>query len=111
MEEGMEKELLEDTKIEELQEEMQAIANLIGLENLLKLSHYVNGSQIYIPIPEAILRKARNRKIKAEYNGCNTKELSQKWHITEDRVKKILCDYNPKQMNIFDVFDESGKLR
>lgn len=111
MDEEMEKRLLADTKIEELSEEIQVIANLIGLENLLKLSHYANGSQIYIPIPETILRKARNREIKKQYNGCNKKEISQMWEITENQVEKILRGYNPKQMDIFDVWDSNGRLK
>lgn len=111
MDEEMEKRLLADTRIEELTEEIQVIANLIGLENLLKLSHYANGSQIYVPIPETILRKARNREIKNQYNGCNKKEIAQKWNITENQVDKILRGYVSKQMNIFDVWDSDGNLK
>lgn len=106
-----EKELLEDTSVEDLPEEMQTIAGLIGIENVLKLSHYVKGGKIYIPIPEALLRKARNRKIKEEYDGYNCRELAERWDITEDHVRKILRDYNPQQMNIFEVFDSEGRLQ
>lgn len=106
-----EAELIDDTTIEDLPEEMQTIAELIGLKNLLKLSHYVNGGKIYIPIPESLLRKARNRKIKEEYTGFNCKEISERFGITEDHVRKILRGYTPQQMNIFDVFDNEGNLR
>lgn len=107
----IEKELLEDTRIEDLSELSQAIAELIGLENLLKLSHFANGTEIYISPPSAILKKARNRKIRSEYNGYNSKELSKKYGISEDHMKTIIKEYDPKQMNIFDVFDSDGKLK
>lgn len=109
MEREMEEKLLKDVKIEELPDEMQILAHLIGLENLFKLSHYANGSQIYIPVPETFLRNARNREIKREYNGFNCKEISKRWKITEEQVRKILRGYDPKQISIFDLMAEQGE--
>lgn len=106
MDEGMEKKLLADTKIEELPEEMQTVAQLIGLENLLKLSHYANGSRIYIPGPEMLLKHARNRQIKTEFNGYNYKELSIQWNLSEEHIRKILREYDPQQINIFDILSQ-----
>ena len=107
----MEKELLEDTKIEDLLETIQPIAELIGLENLYKISRYANGTELYIPPPTSILKKARNRKIKEEYNGYNSKEISKKYEISEEQVRKIIREYDPTQMSIFECYDENGKLR
>lgn len=111
MDRKTELELLEDTSVEDLIEPIQPLAELIGLENLLKISHYTNGTEIYIPPPAALLKKARNRKIKEEYNGYNTKELSKKYSVTEEHIKRIIRGYNPQQMDIFECFDENGNLR
>lgn len=93
MKKQLEKELFPDVKIEDLPEEMQTIASLIGIENVLKLSHYVDGGKLYVPIHDTILRGARDRKIIKEYRReSNCKKISQKWNITEDHVRKILRD-------------------
>lgn len=107
----IEEELMKDTTIEDLIETIQPIAELIGLENLLKISHYANGTEIYIPPPSSILRNARNRRIKKEYNGYNSKELSIKYGISEEQVRKIIRRYDPAQMSLFECFDENGNLR
>lgn len=93
MKKQLEKELLPDVKIEDLPEEMQTVADLIGIENVLKLSHYVDGGKMYVPIHDTILRGARDRKIIKEYREkINCKKISQKWNITEEQVRNILRD-------------------
>ena len=90
MDKQTELKLVEKTKLEDLPEEMQTISNLIGFDNLLKLSHYANGSRIYIPNPEMLLKKARYQQIKDEFNGCNLKKLSIRWGMSEEHIRKIL---------------------
>ena len=102
MEKRIEMKLLNEAKIEDLQENMQVIAEMIGLENLYKLSQYANGSELYIPIPESLLRNVRNRKIKEEYNGYNEKNLAIKYSLTEKQIRNILGEYDPKQVTIFE---------
>lgn len=104
-------ELLALTKVNDLPDSMQPVAELIGMDNLLKLSKYVSGSEIYIPIPETLVRKARNAKILEEYNGYNAKVLAKKYGITEDMIKKIVHGYEPTQYSIYDLFDKDGQLK
>lgn len=111
MNKKIEEELLADTSIDDLLETIQPIAEIIGIEKLLEVSHYTNGTEIYIPPPSSILKKARNRKIKEEYNGYNSKEISKKYEISEEQVRKIIRGYDPAQMDIFECFDESGNLK
>lgn len=90
MDERTERKLLAKTKTEDLPEEMQTISDLIGIENLLKLSHYANGSRIYIPNPEMLLKRARYQQIKEEFDGSNLKELSMRWKMSAEHIRKIL---------------------
>ena len=56
-----------------------------------KLTKYVNGGMIYIPIPELVVREARNREIYSEWkSGKCKKELSRKYGLSIDRVTKII---------------------
>lgn len=103
-------ELMQQTEIEDLPESVQQVAELIGLENLMKLSKCINGNEIYIPIPEAIVRKARNRNILKEYTGYNSEILAEKYGLTPKGVRRIVREYDPTQYSIFDVFDDDGNF-
>ena len=91
METHIEKELLTHARIEDFPQSMQQIINLIGLENLYKLSkYYANGSEIYIPVPERLLQNVRNKMIQENYNGYNERELAIRYGITVKQIKNIL---------------------
>ena len=85
------KELIENVRLEDLEGEHAEIANMIGVENFLKLTKYVKGGMVYIPIPEMVVRKARNRAIYSEWKeGKSKKELSEKYDLSFDSVIKII---------------------
>lgn len=67
-----------------------AIAEEIGVENLLKLSRIVGGDYFYMPIESGLLRQLRNKKIVEEYNGYNIREIAKKYDISRRMVYKIL---------------------
>lgn len=102
---------MKQTQIKDLPESLQQVAELIGLENLMKLSKYIKGNEIYIPIPEAIVRKARNRNILKEYTGYNLEFLAKKYGLTSKGVRRIIREYDPTQYTIFDVLDEEGNFK
>ena len=55
-------------------------------------------------IPLIIIAPARNRRIKKEWNGYNSKELAEKYNLTTKQIGNILKD-EPMigQMSIFDM--------
>ena len=69
-------ELIADTTLEDVGESCRPLVELIGLENVLKLSAYSMGDKIYFPKVERLIAPARNRRIRKEYNGFNIKELA-----------------------------------
>lgn len=102
MDKKLEAALLKETKLEDLTENCRVLVELIGIENVVKLSKFSGGDEIYFPKTEAIIREARNRRILEEYNGYNERELAVKYGLTTDSIRKILKGYDPKQMSISD---------
>lgn len=75
-------------------EAYQPVVSLIGLEGFLKLCQYAMGDDLYFPKIDTMIRHARNRLIREEYNGYNAKELSKKYGITFNQMKSLVKDAN-----------------
>lgn len=67
-------------------------AQLIGLENLKKLSA-VYGLENHFELPKAerALLAIRNAKMKAEYGPKSLRQLAAEHHLTERQVTRIVC--------------------
>ncbi|MGN1144892.1 MAG: Mor transcription activator family protein, partial [Acetatifactor sp.] len=81
-----EEKLLKELTKEDLQEQHQEFAEVIGVENLIKLSNYFGGTSIYIPQRRELVKLKVYGMIKAEYNGTNIKELAGKYDVSESTV-------------------------
>ena len=77
-------------KIEDLPDNMQEIAKLIGMEPTLKLIKMVGGEAVYFPTLTNATRRVRNRAIRSEFNGCNYKDLAKKYNLTNVGVRGII---------------------
>lgn len=110
----MKKELMDDlaaeTTLDDISESYRPLVEMIGLGNVLKLSQYFMGDKIYLPKAERILSPARNRRIRREYNGENTKELAQDYDLTTNQILQIVRDLDPQQISLFDIIGgDDGK--
>lgn len=76
----------------DLDEEQQQLAELIGLDNYVKLVEVYGGISIYIPKPDRLERAERDKKIREEFDGYNYRELAIKHQLTEVRVRSIVSD-------------------
>lgn len=83
-------EIIKQVIIEEIPTSLVPIVELIGLDNVIKLSQYSMGDDIYFPKFESIIRKTRNRLIVNEYNGFNQRELAKKYEITCTQIINII---------------------
>lgn len=98
---------------DDLNEEQQHLAELIGLDNFAKLVQVFGGTNIYIPKPEAFSRVLRNEKIRQEYNGRNVKIIANKYGLTERQVYNLVDNPNGRnytrvlegQMSILDFLN------
>lgn len=68
------------------------IAEVLGIENALKLFEYFGGEKLFIGKASEIYKQCRDRKIRKEYNGFNIRELSKKYEITTKRIEQIVKD-------------------
>ncbi|MCG4745858.1 Mor transcription activator family protein [Enterocloster aldenensis] len=98
-------ELAAETTLDDISESYKPLVEMIGLGNVLKLSQYFMGDKMYIPKVERILSPARNRRIRREYNGYNTKELAQDYDLTTNQILQIVRDMDPQQISLFDIID------
>lgn len=102
----LERELIEDTAIEDIAPKYQPVVDIIGIEKFIELSEYAKGDELYFPKKENVIAPARNRRIKKEWNGTNLKELADRYGLTVKQIIHILKDepvYG--QMSIFDLED------
>lgn len=77
-------------RLVDLPENLQDIAEAIGVENLVKLAELVGGQQIYIPKPESLNRSVLHQQIRAEFTGANVAELSRRFGYTASHIRRIL---------------------
>lgn len=101
------RDLIAETTLEDISESYRPVVDIIGIEKFIELSDYARGDELYFPKPENIIAPARNRRIKKEWNGYNSKELAEKYNLTIKQIGNILKD-EPMigQLSIFDMVDE-----
>lgn len=73
------------------------IAEKIGIENLLALATLVGGTTFYVQQKKQILKPLRDKKIREEYNGFNTLELSKKYDVSERWVRQLIDQKENKE--------------
>lgn len=76
-------------KRENLKQRHKEYAELIGIENLILLSHVFGGTSIYIPKEEELLKGLKYDKIAEEFTEKNAKELARKYHLSERTIYRI----------------------
>lgn len=81
----------ENVKGEYLNGSYSELADVIGVEAVLKLHAAYRGTQIFLPI-ELFSKDFIARQIVSEYTGHNVRELATKYGYTEKWVRKILKD-------------------
>lgn len=104
--------------LDDLQQQHREYAEVIGLDNLIKLADTFGGSSIYIPQTKELVKNKIYNNIYKEFDGSNLQELTQKYGVSKSTVYKIVqdkigkCTWNlPGQMSIFDWENDmaSGK--
>lgn len=76
-------------KVEYLNSAYSELANLIGIDAVLKIHSTYRGQQIFFPV-DLFSREFIRKQIIEEYNGYNVKQLALKYGYTEKWIKKIL---------------------
>ena len=90
-----------DIRLDDLTGNQREIAELIGLDNYIKLSkRYGGDSSLYIQKYSEIVKLARNREIRKKYNGYNVRQLARMYNLSEQHIR-LIChcsDENEDQL-------------
>ncbi len=85
---------IENIKIADLPEELQEIADIIGVEKAVKLCEVFSGISIYFPKLNTITRKSRYRQLLEDFKESKTsevyKELARKYGYSESHTRAII---------------------
>lgn len=82
--------------ISKLKEKDREIAELIGIENYMRLVNQYGGTNIYIPALSTLKRNANSAEIKKRYNGNNADQLAKEYGLS---VKTIIRTVTKKPMS------------
>ncbi len=82
--------ILENLAMDDLQEKHREYAEVIGVENIIKLSETFGGSRFYIPKKQELVKNRIFRAISEEYDGTNIRELCMKYDVSESTVYKVV---------------------
>lgn len=86
----MEKEIMEELTLDDLPDSQREIAEVIGIDNLLKLSDNFAGNPLYIQQRRELEKEMVYRRIFREFNGGNVQELTQRYGVSKTTVYKIV---------------------
>ena len=82
----------ENIKCEYLNGVYNELANLLGVDAVLKIHASYRGQQVTFPV-ELFSKEYIAGQIVNEYNGHNVKQLATKFKYTERTIRKILKDH------------------
>ena len=74
----------------DIPEEYRDIAEAIGMEAFTQLTLLCGGQTLYIPKRESLERNARDRDIRARFDGGNYRALAAQFRLSERQIRKII---------------------
>ena len=79
-------------KIEDLYGIQKEIAELIGIDNYIKLSLHFGGDNIYVQTYSEVIKVQRNNDIRQKFNGYNSDQLAREYNLSERYIRMICAD-------------------
>lgn len=77
-------------KVEDVPEGCRDLVEVFGMDVFISLIEYCGGSSLYLPSKGSVVKKARNRVIREEFDGGNFRDLSVRFGISDMQVRKIV---------------------
>jgi len=81
-----------EINIKDLPLQYQEMAQIIGLENTIKLAEHYGGQHFYFIKIDNLIQKIRNTKIRKEFTGDNYQTLARKYHLSERQLRRIIFE-------------------
>lgn len=95
----MQNKLIEKLTVEDLPEPYKTIAEVCGMDAVVKLAEHFGGSQPYFQKLDTIIDSMKERNILQEFNGYNYDELARKYNCSTRWVREITSDITKKVRN------------
>lgn len=87
----------------ELDEKNKELIEVLGIEKYLEFVKIYGGTRFYVNMYDEIIKNARDKRIRKEYNRYNTRYLANKYNLTEERIRQITRDLGiDGQISIFE---------
>lgn len=83
---------LDCIKLDDLDMEQRALADIIGIEAYRALIAAYGGTEIYVPKLDGFLRAERDARLRDEFDGYNFRQLAKKYGLTDVRIRSIVAD-------------------
>ncbi|GER92671.1 hypothetical protein A45J_0389 [hot springs metagenome] len=97
---------LDNLNIEDLPEPYSEMAELIGIENALKIAEHFGKQQIYFKSLKEIIAERKRQYIVENFNGVNHAELARVTDYSVQYVYEILAkERNKRQRGLFSNID------
>lgn len=90
---------MEGMQLNKLPEPHRKLAEVIGVEAMMRLCETYGGMSFTVPKVDKILAAERNEQIRSEYNGYNTSILAKKYGLTVRMVQVIVDGAPHKQLD------------
>lgn len=87
---------IQNITLDDLIDSQKEIAELIGLDNYIKLVQYYGGGSPYIQTQSKLVKPARNAAIREAADGYNTRELARQYGLSPRQAYNII----PKELRI-----------
>lgn len=85
-----------DIRLEDIKNPAMAeLAELVGIEAMMKIVETYSGSALYIPKTESVLAAIRDRHIREEFDGTNGHKLAIRYNVSDSWVLRVV---NEKQI-------------
>lgn len=96
-----------DVQLEDLQNPtIRDLAEIVGVEAAMEIVATYSGMVIYIPKLDSVYRVMRDRKIREEYDGYNTRQLAKRYDVSESWVRRVVGGRVDGQMDLFEFVDQ-----
>ncbi|MFV0401693.1 MAG: Mor transcription activator family protein [Oscillospiraceae bacterium] len=82
-----------------LSENQREIAEIVGMENYLKLVKRFGGNTIYIQKYTDLLRPVRDSEIVSKFNGYNQEELAREYDLSVRTICKLVSPFMQARKN------------
>lgn len=77
-------------RTDDIPKEYRDIVDTIGMEAFVHLTLLCGGQTLYVPKRESLERGARDRDIRALFNGSNYRSLAAQFRLSERQIRKII---------------------